>query len=179
MRSVDSFQVCKLIMHLCYLILLCHTYLWLNFITVGLISETELGAQSIIYQVSTIAYMVGLQMFFLKCKRNYTCSRFTISTAPAVCWPVGQHNNTTITWKKNWNWRLVENKKCNISVDPCSSKTSHIRRPAGLLLFQRHIGYCISLANSILLSSDWLVKETHEFVRATKPYRLNYPQSNL
>ncbi len=32
------------------------------FIVVGLISETELGAQSVVYELATIAYMVGVPM---------------------------------------------------------------------------------------------------------------------
>ncbi len=32
------------------------------FIVAGLISETELGAQSVVYELATIAYMVGVSM---------------------------------------------------------------------------------------------------------------------
>lgn len=33
------------------------------FTVVGLISETELGAQSVVYELATIAYMVSVSMF--------------------------------------------------------------------------------------------------------------------
>ncbi len=34
----------------------------LMYFIVGLISETELGAQSVVYELATIAYMVGVPM---------------------------------------------------------------------------------------------------------------------
>jgi len=75
-------------------------------VIVGLISEAELGAQSIVYEVATIAYMVGLQRpFGLETKTKlYICSGlriFSDPAAPAVCRSTAQDINITFIQKIN------------------------------------------------------------------------------
>lgn len=68
-----------------------------DFWVVGLISETELGAQSVVYELATIAYMVGVKSY-LGSKKLYTCTDFRISSdpaEPAVCWSMGQDITVT------------------------------------------------------------------------------------